>query len=585
MPSYISGADSDFLPPESGMVVDYHWIDLFQDDNMKSFDMTETVFFNNTGDEQFNGTVYLWIPSGAAVIANCCDRAPDMACRLTEEGAMSCHTVWQVEDDVVSLAPFSQSQLLSFFGQKAILNLSAVSQVNTTNSEYISITVDVGGSSVVAGDRNTSAARIHLISENSTLGAVQQFESTYPPLKYDYVQKLEIYNNGGESDVFDLRIEAIPEGWQASFVSSEANITSISVEPQEKLEIDLVIEVPSHLATTLLTYEIDLSSGEDERVTTTYSKRFLYDSADVEYYAFLLGDTTLEEGSNVKMLHPPPGEDPIWNEPNGRYWYIVSSKELIAGATATMTIGWIVETDYLPYVLLLAFLGLMIILIAVPVLRKRKLKSKGELASDSRQTGSPSKSEVEPAIPMESTAKAPDNAGLERAMDRVEGDYERGLITKEQAFLLTSRLRTRKSADPRQGKQVARASTQKGSEISEGAELSGYVAQLGTLKRIVKELDAQHEDGTLPDDIHTELRAEYAAKIGNIQSKMESPAPINSEHIVLNRKKEKILEAIVELRADYESGRLSKEVHDKLKESYEGKVTELDRTIEKAGRK
>lgn len=583
-PSFPGNADSAFLPPASGMVVDVHWIDVVQDDDLRSFDMTETLFFNNTGDEVFNGTVYVWVPLRAVVKASCCGGTPDMACLLEEDGQMTCFTVWQIEDNIVSIAPFSESRALSFYGQTATLNLSVISQSNTTNADYLPLIIEVGGSSVVAGVKNTSAPGIHIISENSTVGAVQQSETIYPPSSYNQVQKVEIFNNGSESGIFDLDLEGVPEGWQASYMSSGVNITSITVEPSEKVEIDLVLKIRPHVATIEISYETELGSGQNEEVIASFSKRFLYNTEDVEYYVFLLEGSTLEEGANATMTHPPSGGDPIWNEPNGRYWYIVSSIDLDAGAVSDMKISWVVENDYVPYVLMVAFAGLMISLFAVPMLRRRKARSRGESASEAGQPRGTSRSEVESVPPKESTEKVPDDAGLERAVRRVEVDLEKGLISKEQASLLTSRLRDRASANALQGNQRTSVSTAKETEAFENRELSTHVARLGTLKRIVKEIDAQHDRGELPDDIHAELRADYVAKVEGLQHKMESLAMVNPEQIALNQKKEKMLKAVETLRADFETGKVSEDVYDKLKDSYEAKVAELDRSIKEAGR-
>ncbi|MEE9116396.1 MAG: hypothetical protein V3U09_05800, partial [Thermoplasmata archaeon] len=545
LPSFAGVADTDFLPPDSGIVVDLHWMDLLQDDNLKSFEISETLFFNNTGDGAFNGTVYVWIPSGATIRANCCEGTLDMTCRLVEDGPMTCYSVWQIEENIVSISPFSASQLLSFYGQRASLNLSILSQTNSSNVDHLPLTIEVGGSSVAAGAGNTSARKIHLISENSTFGASQQFETIYPPLNYYYVQKQEVFNNGNESDIFDLDIEGIPVGWQVSFSLSGANITSISVQPSERLEIDLVIEIPSHVASVFVEYEMDLGRGGNEKVTTSFEKRFLYDSDKVEIYVFLLEGSTLDEGSNVTMTHPPPGQEPIWNEPNGRYWYILSSSGLPAGALTEMKISWVVETDFLPYVLLVAFAGLMIFLIGFPILRKRKLKSEGSVDSDSDQR--------EDAPIAEAGSRSHDVGSLDMAMERVERDLEKGLISKEQAALLTSRLRGRTTIKPHSGSKKDGTIAESETVAPKGGALSEHVTQLGTLKQIVKELDAQHRDGRLPDDIHRDLRDDYDTKIEAIQNKMESSALLNSQKDPLTRKKEKMLEAIERLRIDFES--------------------------------
>jgi hypothetical protein len=572
-PSLLGNADSSFLPPASGMVVDLHWIDVVQDDDLKSFEMTETLYFNNTGDEAYNGTVYVWIPDGAVVKASCCGYTPDMACRLEVEGQMACFTTWQIEDNIVSISPFSDSRALSFYGQVATLNLTAVSQANTTDSDYLSLNIEIGGSSVAADAKNTSAPEVHLISENSTVGAVQQFNTSYPSLVYNHVQKILVHNNGSQSGTFDLDLEGIPEGWQARLVSSGVNTTSLTIGPSDQMEIDLVIETLPYVATVFIGYEMELGDGQDEEVVASLSKNFLYYTDEVEYYVFLLEGSTLEEGANVTMTHPPEGGDPIWNEPNGRYWYIVSSVGLGAGAVSDMKIGWVVKNDILPYLLLVAFAGLMISLFAVPIVRRRRARSGGKLES-----GTDSVPSREPA------EKVPDDGGLERAMKRVEVDLERGLISKEQASLLASRLGGRGSAVAPKVDRGKEESTGKEPEALDTGDVSTNVNRLVTLKRIVKEIDTQHDRGELPDDIHADLRADYVAKIESLQNKMESSPSMNPEQIALARKREKMLEAIERLRTDFEAGRVPEDVFRNLKDNYEAKVIELDGSIEEAGR-
>ncbi|MFQ5884167.1 MAG: hypothetical protein ACE5IO_03600 [Thermoplasmata archaeon] len=581
--SFSGDAGDNFLPPEEGIVVDVHWIDMVQDDSLHSFHMKETLFFNNTGDKVFNGTVYVWLPQGATILASCCGQASDMACRLESEGSMSCYSVWQIDENVVSLVPFPESSFLSFYGQNAVLNLTVVSSINASNGDYLPLDVVVGGYSAVAEDKNTSAARIHLLSENATLGARLQYGTIYPPLTYKVVQNLELFNNGNESDVFNLDVDGLPEGWQASFASQAANITSISVAPSERVGIELVIEVPSYKASILIEYQVDLESKGEGSVSASFEKEFLYNSTAVEYYVFLLEGSAFQEGNNVTMLHPNSGMDPIWDEASQRYWYIAGSRELVAGARADMQISWVVETDYLPFVLISIFLGLVVLLVALPLIRRRKRRAGRKVRSDVEELQETAGDKGRSVSHREVGVESQNAVALERAIERVEKDHEKGLISKEQARLLTSKLKSRAAIPiPLSSKEASRRPTEHPKTV-EGAELSEYVTRLGTLKKIVKELDIQFEAGKLPEDIYHELRADYDAKIEDTQSKMESWTPKTSEQTALTQKKKMILEVIEKLRNDVESGKLSEGVYTELKTQYEERVADINKSIEEGG--
>jgi hypothetical protein len=402
--------------PTNGLVVDERWIDVIQEGDRKTLDVVEFIFFNNTGTDTFNGTIYSWLPDDAIIRSKCCGNAPNMACRMDEGGVMLCFDMFPTgTGNNVHGQPFEPSTFMSYFGQEATIVIEGTGQNSTyTDSLFLNVTVGqpqtLGDFPVATGDG------LHLTHNAEQLGVV----ATIPvaadgmPLKLGLIQSINITNNYPSDDTVDFDITGLPEGWTAILIS-EGIVNETSIGSNESKEIILHMQIPTYKIEIQLAYAIPIEGADEPSAEYLYQKELLYSNDFVEIFAFILEEDKMTVGENLTMLFSQ------WSVQHNREWYAMTGVDLSSNSIISFTVGWKNEFDW-PLLALLITFGIIGGLI-VTVLYRKKYARKEEETPEGAESA---EEEVEPPSELEQKKQT-----MLLAIQRLKTDFDEGKIPED----------------------------------------------------------------------------------------------------------------------------------------------------------
>lgn len=410
---FSSQADDPPVPTE-GLVVDVRWIDIIRDDDRQTLEVIEHNFFNNTGLDTFNGTIYSWVPEGAVIRSECCGNVLDMACRLRDEGFMTCFGITHVDENIVSGVPFEQASFLSYFSQEGTITLTGTSQ-NYSYSDSLALDVSLGSSTAWSEFPPVSGQAINITTNVEEIGVIAHVQPAQPEKLGLYLDIINITNNAPNNDTIDLEIEGLPEGWSGLLLADGKRVENVSVPSNESRLVTLHMQMPSYIMEVQLHYFLSLKGYNDPKGEYLFQKDFLYNNSELEIFAFLLRDDDLSFGSDLNLEHDE------WIADQGRMWYIVNGTDILAGDATSMQIAWENVVDYSFLILVavvLALAGLTVFL----VLRKKRAPGPKE--------AEPRKPEERAAFDESSELEAKKQKLL-KAIKRLKQDYEAGDIPQD----------------------------------------------------------------------------------------------------------------------------------------------------------
>lgn len=409
-----STADNGYQIPTNDIRIDEHWMDIFQSDDRSELEVIEYIFYNNTGNDIFNGSLYSWIPDGALIRSTCCGNAPDMGCRLLEGGQMLCFDFHYYNSNIVYGVPYDSYSFLSYFGQTEQLSIVANSQ-NFTFSDTLFMNFTIGQGQVDGDFPAVTGQGVHVTTNTEQFGAVAQI-----PIGGGMAEKLgvlltlKITNLMPDNDTVELDLLGLPDGWSGVFIHDGAVLRNVSVPVNESEEILLHMQVPSYILEVQLDYFIPLEGKDDAEAQYFYEKEILYEHDFLEVFAFLLEDDDLTVNENLFELASAQ-----WNNDYRRMWHSYGVVGLGPGERISLTIEWENKVDYSQY-LLVAVIAILIVVIGFLFARRRR--------SAGPEKGVESKPMVE-----ETEEVIPDNLEEKKrkillAIKRLEKDHKDGII-------------------------------------------------------------------------------------------------------------------------------------------------------------
>jgi len=129
--------------------IDGHWIYIFQMDNSNTFEVTEYLYINNTGETPFNDSFYIWIKNNSNIESEYCNHIPNMACRSNSTGEKECFLLNKINDSNLYFGyPILSENSLSFYGQKELFSITAYSITNPSlknNTLFLNATASTIG--------------------------------------------------------------------------------------------------------------------------------------------------------------------------------------------------------------------------------------------------------------------------------------------------------------------------------------------------------------------------------------------------------------------------------------------------------
>jgi len=98
----------------SSIKVDKLTIDIVQKADINTFKIDQFYYINNTGDDFFNDSFYIWVPDDCNIISDCCDGAANMGCRLDAKDEMWCFNFNKTEFDNIYVGEIGTNKVYLF---------------------------------------------------------------------------------------------------------------------------------------------------------------------------------------------------------------------------------------------------------------------------------------------------------------------------------------------------------------------------------------------------------------------------------------------------------------------------------------
>lgn len=505
-----------------GITIDDNWIFITQQNNHKTLNIRENIWFNNTGTNTFSGQYYFWLPEGAKVVATCCN-ADDMMCVIKPDDSHGCVNInARYDANVISGNPFGLfTSHQTYFGQteNIVINGTFLDNKSNPDKDQLTLKAVVGGSTHKRVEDVPSGKNVELSSKNDIIGVT--FKSITNSYFMVVTDSIDIRNNDNVTRQVDLNIESIPTGWYLTLVENGTNVlvennvfkNPLNVSANSTKNIEMFFSVPSHLMSMMLEYsvEIPVSGGDakaglfemkgEETVTGIFEKESMYETLRIFPVITQLEGDNVEISPNLrKMDYVNPDSE------NTVYYYGTS---LSASDKISINLQW--EEEVKNYTLIYLMILILIITLIVIVSLKLKMMKKRELE----------RIENEPETP-------------EGADDGYRESSKDSLMEKKQS-----------------------------------------------LRRAIKDLDRDYENDKLPEPIYTELKSKYTKKLSQIKKQIAESKESNEELEKLYKKKEKLLAAIKRVKSDYDSGELPKDIYEELNAEYRQKTIDVMKEIDR----
>jgi len=97
--SSIAGSASANGIDTQGLEIDVYAMNMEQAANYLGLDITERIYFNNTGTSPFNGTMYSWLPQSALVFSSICTNPTTTVVRDVGTSEPRCIPFTRLETD------------------------------------------------------------------------------------------------------------------------------------------------------------------------------------------------------------------------------------------------------------------------------------------------------------------------------------------------------------------------------------------------------------------------------------------------------------------------------------------------------
>ncbi|UCD92074.1 MAG: hypothetical protein JSV43_07555 [Methanobacteriota archaeon] len=409
-PAAFSSAEDPPISTEA-LTVDHRWIDIFQSDDRGSLEVIEYIFYNNTGTDTFNGTVYAWVPTGADVISTCCGNAPNMACRMKEGGYMLCFDMEHLDENIVHGVPFEPSTFMSYFEQSATITISGTSQ---NYSDSSSIEVTVGRESTLGTYPEITGEGIHITTRAVELGALATIQAGMPEKLAIIQPVLNVTNNATTNETVELEISGLPEGWNGLFLNETGNtVDNVTVLSNESRILYLHMQVPSYILEVQLNYFLSVEGYDEPNGSFVFGKEFLYDNGFIESYVLILPDDNLTTSGGLRIITNE------WSEADERMWFVVVGTDIEAGESATMTILWESPLDLALIALVAVVIVLSILIVFLLMRKKGMIGPKVEKEEDEPEV----KAKPDKELSLEEKKRT-----LLLAMKRLKKDHEEGRV-------------------------------------------------------------------------------------------------------------------------------------------------------------
>jgi hypothetical protein len=358
---------------DGSIKIDNHLIYVYQKNDLKTVEIEEFYYINNTGNTSFNNSFYAWIPDNGSIIAYCCDDTPNMACRYDEKGEMWCFYFNKTDEDNIYVGtPISSDVKLSYYGQRESFSIKADSTIDTSlGSDTLLLNVTLGGSYISRENDSFQGRGIHITSDSREIGIIPWMKP-YETFNISGFENIQVYNNGTSNETIEFSVMDLPDGWNVDIWDGNNTVKNISIPPQKYANLTLIITTPSYLAKIYVGVEIPLTTDENEKLGE-FSKRYLYDAKIVSYNIYSFVAEGLEVSNDLISMH----DEAYLLEEYNMYWYLGKAENVKINNMSTIYIGLEKPVKEInPYLIILLIVVLILIILVLILTKKGFFKDK-----------------------------------------------------------------------------------------------------------------------------------------------------------------------------------------------------------------
>ncbi len=463
-----------------GFTIDVYAINMEQMADHTSYAVTERIYFNNTGDSPFNGTLHSWLPLNATVFSSMCPSPSDTIVRVVGLNDSRCYPFTRLisNEEIIEFSPFG-GDMLSYFGQTAMLQLNG-SNANGSSWHSIPINITVG-----MGNKTRASSPL---SQGITITAPQEQMDTRlnsTSIIPDWIVANQTMNFSSEvpwNQTINLTIDGLPMGWTARMYDDDSEVGNITLQSYENKTLEFVVEVPSYKLVAEIPYALNLEATGGARKTAVFEQGFLYNISDYSLWLFA------SNGTDVTV----PSDYVHWQHGGLQMDFHAIIGVASAGESIQITIEWggVTEAGFSP--LLLAAIALLILVVVVFVfLMRRKKEPKEEDVGE------------EPESP---------GVGMERRQEVLESLKE-AEIAFAQGHLSEGFYKDLKSKYKAELEEIEKA--------PEDPELLALREEKGKLLGALKGLQKKREDRKISEDAYRRLEKDYKKRAIEIMKQID----------------------------------------------------------------
>ena len=416
IPTTTIGEDITTINP---IKTDEHWIYLFQQDDLKTFEVKEYFYINNTGKALYNGSLSIWIQNNSNIVADCCNGTPNMACRYNVMGYMECFYLNKTDENNLYVGyPFLNENRLSYYGQRELLSITVFSTTNTSlDNDTLHLNATIGGPSILREQESFKGMGVHLTSENLDVGMLSVIDP-YMPFNIMTTENITLLNNGTDTEIISFSVSDLPQGWAAEIWNNTRKLENVSLSPQEYVNLTLIITAPSNIASIYVRYTTQIGMDGNKTIDSLI-KQYLYETKKITYEVYLLTIDDLEISNDLKMVH----DELFWIEDYGRYWFLAKNKDVLPKSitTISMKLEKTGNDQSNPYII---WIPIFIVILIIVVLLLKKIDFFKEKDTLQKRDISPEK---------RNKKLLEEKRIIQDLIERTETDQSSGLIDEKSA--------------------------------------------------------------------------------------------------------------------------------------------------------
>ena len=510
IPATAIGEDIATISP---IKINRHWIYIVQQDDLKTFEVNEYFYINNTGEATFNDSFYMWIQDSNIIVADCCNGTPNMACRYDASGCRDCFYLNKTDDNNIYVGyPILSENRLSYYGQRESLSITVFSTTNASlDNDTLHLNATIGGPSIPRGQESFQGIGVHLTSENLDVGMLPVLGLNMP-FYITTIENITLLNNGNDTEVIGFSVSNLPQGWTAEIWNDTRKLNNVSLSPQEYANLTLIITAPSNIASIYVRYTTQIGMDGNE-TRGSFTKQYLYETKKVTYEVFLLTTDELEVSNDLEMVH----DELFWIEDYGRYWFLAKNEDVLPNSytTISMKLEKTAGDQSNPYVIYVPVL--IVILIIVMLLLKKIDFFKKKDALQKRDT-SPEKRKKK---------LLEEKRIIRELIERTEADRSSGLIDEKSAKKMKTDYRAqigdidKKLAECPNGAKMEHTGVKKITSKKKEKRIKELQEQKKKVLSAIKQVEREFEAETMSKEDYKRFRAAYKKRAVEILKEID----------------------------------------------------------------